>query len=252
MSTVATRVLTARDEMVTTVTLASPDSANALDAALVEDLHDAFDVATEDGTRVLVIEAEGRVFCAGLGLAGLEQETDASLLLRLVRIELLLEKLWYGPLVSVAVVRGAAAGAGADLAMATTVRYATEAASLRFPGSEFGAVLGVRRLAECAGSAFAVEAAASGRAIDAAEAARLGIWGLLEDDAGPPRIAGLARALARRAPETVAAIAREATGFRSGPDPMGALARSLAGRPGLADRVREMNERRLRATKATR
>jgi enoyl-CoA hydratase len=252
VSTVATPVVAAREGAVTTVTLASSDTANALDAALVEELHDVVDAAAADGTRVLVIEAEGRAFCAGLSLAGLEEETDASLLLRLIRIELLLEKLWYGPLVSVAVVRGAAAGAGADLAMAATVRYATEAGSLRFPGSEFGAVLGVRRLAECAGSAFAVEVAASGRAIGAAEAARLGIWRLLGDDAGSPEeVAELARALARRAPETVAAIQREAAGFRSGPDPMGALVRSLAGRPGLADRVREMNERRLRARKTT-
>jgi enoyl-CoA hydratase/carnithine racemase len=194
-----------------------------------------------------VIEAEGRAFCAGLGLAGLMAETDASMLLRLVRIELLLEKLWLAPFLSVSLVRGAAAGAGADLVMATTVRYATAAASLRFPGSEFGAVLGVRRLAECAGSALAAEVAASGRTIDAEEAARLGIWRLLDEDGESPDGRELARGLARRAPETVAAIQPEAGGFRSGPDPMGALVRSLAARPGLAGRIREMNERRLRA-----
>jgi len=252
VSVVEARTLAAKDGAVTTVTLAAPESANALDAALVEELHEAVDAAVLDGTRVLVIEAEGRAFCAGLGLAGLEEETDASMLLRLVRIELLLEKLWYGPLISVAVVRGAAAGAGADLAVATTVRYATAAASLRFPGSEFGAVLGVRRLAECAGSAFAVEAAASGRKIGAEEAARRGLWTLLGgDDADSPAVADLARALARRSPGTVAAIQQEAAAFRSGPDPMGALVRSLAGHPGLAERIREMNDRRLRARDTT-
>lgn len=242
-------IVVAKDGPVSTVTLASPGSANALDAVMVEALHEAFDAAAANGTRVLMIEAEGKAFCAGLGLAGLEQETDATMLLRLIRIELLLEKLWYGSLISVTVVRGPAAGAGADLAMAATVRHATAAASLRFPGSEFGAVLGVRRLAECADSAFAVEAAASGRRIDAEEAARRGLWTLLKCDAGPARIDELAGALARRAPETVAAIQREAAGFGAGADPMGALARSLAGRPGLADRIREMNERRLRARK---
>lgn len=250
MSDALPPIVVAKDGPMSTVTLASPGSANALDAALVEALHEAVDAAAANGTRVLAIEAEGRAFCAGLGLAGLEEETDATLLLRLVRIGLLLEKLWYGPLVSVAVVRGAAAGAGADLAMAATVRYATAAASLRFPGSEFGAVLGVRRLAECAGSAFAAEVAASGRAIPAEEAARLGIWTLLEEEDGAPEIGELARAVARRSPATVAAIQREAAGFGSGPDPMGALARSLAGRPGLADRIRELNERRLRRSHA--
>jgi enoyl-CoA hydratase/carnithine racemase len=243
-------IVVAKDGPVTTVTLASPDSANALDVAMVEALHETVDAAADNGTRVLVIEAEGRAFCAGLGLAGLMGETDASMLLRLVRIELLLEKLWYGPLLSVAVVRGAAAGAGADLVMATTVRYATAAASLRFPGSEFGAVLGVRRLAECTDSAFAAEAAATGRAIRAEEAERRGIWRRLDDD-GPDVAADLARDLARRAPETVAAIQREASAAGSAPDPMGSLVRSLAGRPGLAGRIREMNERRLRARKTT-
>src|SRR6201986_2399171 len=118
-------IVVAKDGPVTTVTLASPDTANALDAAMVEALHEAVDVATGNGTRALVIEAEGRAFCAGLGLAGLMAETDATMLLRLVRIELLLEKLWYGPLLSVAIVRGAAAGAGADLAMGTPVPSAT-------------------------------------------------------------------------------------------------------------------------------
>jgi enoyl-CoA hydratase/carnithine racemase len=243
-------IVVAKDGPVTTVTLASPDSANALDAAMVEALHEAVDAATANGTRVLVIEAEGRAFCAGLGLAGLIGETDASMLLRLVRIELLLEKLWYGPLLSVAVVRGAAAGAGADLAMATTVRYATAAASLRFPGSEFGAVLGVRRLAECTNSSFAAEAAATGRAIRAEEAERAGIWKRLDDD-GPGVGTDIARELVRRAPGTVAAIQREATAHGTAPDPMGSLVRSLAGRPGLAGRIREMNERRLRARKTT-
>jgi len=240
-------IAVAKDGAVTTVTLASPGSSNALDAAMVESLHEAVDVATADGTRVLAIEAEGRAFCAGLGLAGLEEETDASLLWRLVRIELLLEKLWRGPLLSVAVVRGPAAGAGADLVMATTVRQATAAASLRFPGSEFGAVLGVRRLAECTNAALAAEAAASGRPIGAAEAERLGIWKLFGDERS--EAVDLARALARRAPETVAAIQREATAAGSAPDPMASLVRSLAGRPGLAERIREMNERRLRARK---
>ena len=250
MSATVAPIVAAKDGAITTVTLAAPASANALDAAMVEALHGIVDAATEDGTRVLAIEAEGRAFCAGLGLDGLAEESDASLLLRLVRIQLLLEKLWYGPLISLSVVRGVAAGAGADLVMATTVRYATAAASLRFPGSEFGAVLGVRRLAECTSSSFAAEVAASGRAIDAEEAGRVRIWKLIEDDA-EAEVADLARGIARRSTETVAAIQQEAAAFRSGPDPMGALVRSLASRPGLVDRVREMNERRLRVRTTT-
>lgn len=250
MSGVGTKTTAVRNSLVTTVTLNAPGNANALDEAMVEELHDTVDRATDNGTRLLVIRAAGDVFSAGLALDGLEEETDASLLLRLIRIELLLEKLWYGPLISVALVRGAAVGAGADLVMATGVRYATAKASLRFPGSEFGAVLGVRRLAECTNTAFAAEVAATGRVIDAREAAHAGIWRLL-DHGKTPDVERLARHLLRRSPETIRALHREAGSFRPGPDPLGTLVRSLAMHPGLGGRIREMNERRRQARRST-
>lgn len=233
---------------VTTVTLAAPDTGNALSGPMVEDLHDIVDTATRDGTRALLFEAEGRTFCGGLDLRGLDAETDASLLLRLVRIELLLEKLHWGPLLSIVVVEGAAAGAGADLVMAATVRYATPAASLRFPGSEFGAVLGSRRLADCTNAAFAAEAAATGRVIGAGGAAQAGIWTLFDEGAERPDAEALAAAVQHCSPETVTAIQRAAGSFAgAGADPMGDLVRSLAARPGLAARVRAMADRRRRA-----
>ena len=51
------------------VTLNRPDSLNAMNAALIADLHDAFATLRPDRTcRVIVLTGAGRAFCAGLDL----------------------------------------------------------------------------------------------------------------------------------------------------------------------------------------
>lgn len=208
--------------------------ANALDAATVEHLHTQLDAAT--GADVVVLGARGRAFCGGLDLAGLDDETDASLLLRLVRVQVLLERVQTHPALTVALLEGAAVGAGADLALACGVRLATPAASLRFPGSGFGAVLGTARLAAETTPSYAAEVALTGRRIDLDEAAARGLVRVLPDRAAlDDEVARLAEAAARL-PAGTGARLRAAT-THDGPDPMGALVRSLASRPGLRDRV---------------
>ena len=53
---------------VRTVTLARADKRNALDAAMLAALTDAFRAAPPADERVTVIRAEGPAFCAGLDL----------------------------------------------------------------------------------------------------------------------------------------------------------------------------------------
>jgi enoyl-CoA hydratase len=220
-----------------------PGRANALDVATVERLHAELDRAEREDARVLVLQAGGRAFCGGLDLSGLEQETDATLLHRLVRIQLLLERLQSSSAVTVAVVQGAAVGAGADLVLAADVRLATPDASLRFPGSGFGAVLGTGRLAAETSPSFALEAAATGRTIDAAEAAARGVWRLAGSVAeAETEVDRLTRAAALPPAGTVAGLRRAAS--PTGPaDAMGHLVRSLATTPGLRDRIRDHRDR---------
>jgi enoyl-CoA hydratase/carnithine racemase len=130
-----------------TVVLDRPRAANALSAALVEDLHTVLDDAEEHRPRALVIRGNRRHFAAGFDLAGLDRETDASLALRFLRIGLLLERLLSVPYVTVAVAEGAAVGAGADLVLACDHRLVEPGVTLRFPGSAFGVVLGAGRRA---------------------------------------------------------------------------------------------------------
>lgn len=131
-----------------TLTLDRPHRANALSADLVQALHGALDAAESARPEAVVLRGNRRHFAAGFDLGGLEEETDASLALRFLRIGLLLERLVAAPFRTVAVVEGAAVGAGADLVLACDHRLVDPAVSLRFPGSAFGVALGAVRRAE--------------------------------------------------------------------------------------------------------
>jgi enoyl-CoA hydratase/carnithine racemase len=64
---------------VTRITLNRPEKLNALNAALVSDLHDALaDVATDASCRVVVLTGSGRGFCAGVDLGGYGQVPNAE------------------------------------------------------------------------------------------------------------------------------------------------------------------------------
>jgi enoyl-CoA hydratase len=220
-----------------------PGRANALDAGTVEQLHTA--VADAQAADVVVLEARGRAFCAGLDLGDLDTETDASLLHRLVRVQLLLERVGSSAPLVVALVDGAAVGAGADLVLAAHVRLALPGASLRFPGSGFGAVLGTARLSAETSPSYAAELALSGRRVGRAEATARGLWQAVPDVAEAERvIAGLA-ASAQALPGATGARLRAAADRADGRhgDPLGDLVRSLASERGLVERVRSFRAR---------
>jgi enoyl-CoA hydratase/carnithine racemase len=128
-----------------TVTLDRPERANALSAELVEALHRVLDEAALVRPPALVLRGNARHFAAGFDLGGLELETDATLAHRFLRIGLLLERLASAPYLTIAVADGAAIGAGADLVLACDARLVAPGVTLRFPGSQFGVVLGAAR-----------------------------------------------------------------------------------------------------------
>ncbi|MFO1327903.1 MAG: enoyl-CoA hydratase/isomerase family protein [Rubrivivax sp.] len=226
-----------RDGAALTLTLARPERGNALAPALVEALLDAVQAASADATlHTLVLRAEGRHFCTGLDLSDLDRTQDADWLWRLVRIETLLDALWRCPLATVALAQGRAWGAGADLFAACERRIAAPDASFRFPGAQFGIVLGTRRLAERIGSDAARALVTGGGTLDAPQALAAGLATAIGSDVDGP-------APAVDAP-TAAAI-RAAT-RRDAPDAdLAALVRSAA-QPGLVERMRAYRERSTR------
>jgi enoyl-CoA hydratase/carnithine racemase len=111
-----------------------PAKLNALDTALTRALHDALRAAGEDeAVRAIVLTGAGRAFCAGADLtefADLTPEHQDAVLRRAdltSRTQMLLQQL-AKPIVSV--VRGAALGGGAGLAIGCDMMVA--ASDLRF------------------------------------------------------------------------------------------------------------------------
>jgi enoyl-CoA hydratase/carnithine racemase len=217
-----------------TVTLDRPGRANALSAAVVEQLHAVLDEAALARPDALVLRGNERHFASGLDLTGLHDETDASLAHRFLRIGLLLEKISAAPYLTVAVVEGAAVGAGADLVAACDHRLAAPTATFRFPGSRFGVVLGTRRLAALTGTV----SLASGHTVPADEAGGLVTGCPQELD----RIVGHWSMTAPVARPSLLAAARPPHDLDAA---FAALARSVSV-PGLRDRVAEHAERTFR------
>jgi enoyl-CoA hydratase len=208
-----------------TVTLDQADRANALSADLVEDLHAVLDEADVVRPTALVLRGNPRQFAAGFDLTGLADETDGSLAHRFLRIGLLLERLATAPYLTVAVIHGAAVGAGADLVAACNHRLAAPTATFRFPGAGFGVVLGVTRLVALTGSV----ALAGGRTVTAAEAGGL-VTGLPDD------LDRIVRDWSSTEPAARPGLLAAARSSYDADVALAALARSVAV-PGLRDRI---------------
>ena len=133
------------------ITLNRPEKLNAFNVELVDKLMAVVSEAVASGARLMVFQAEGKGFSGGLDLSDIEQSSDGDLLLRLVRIELLLQAVYHAPIASLAFVHGSCYGAAAELVASCQWRIATSDASFRMPGPRFGVVLGSRRLTDLVG-----------------------------------------------------------------------------------------------------
>lgn len=149
---------------------------NAFSAALVAQLDKAVQTAEQTpGAHSLAFVAAGAHFSTGMDLSGLEGETDESLLARFLAIEDLLARVWASSLRTVALVQGRAWGAAADLVVCCDHRLARADSTFRFPGAQFGLVLGTRRLACRIGSDRARAAVLQGETLHADEALACGL-----------------------------------------------------------------------------
>ena len=221
---------------VVTLTLNRPSVGNALGPELVEGLLAQVQrVLTDSQNHTLVLRGAGNQFCTGLDLSDLATLSDGDMLLRLVRIETLLATLWHAPLRTVALAQGRAWGAGADLFAVCEQRIAAPGTTFRFPGAQFGIVLGTRRLAERVGVDVARQLIIGGGELDAAQALAAGLVSAVGDSADPgaPKVDA----------QTSAAI-RAATRSDQRDADLAALVRSACV-PGLQARITRYREHML-------
>ena len=130
------------DGVVTTVTLARPDSHNALNIALIEELTDCFEeISDDDGVRVVVLAGEGRSFCAGADIGYMRETATFSYEDNLEDARRLATMFWTldeCPKPLVAKVHGAAMGGGAGLVATADVVVADEEARFAFTEVRLG------------------------------------------------------------------------------------------------------------------
>lgn len=227
-----------RDGVVATIRLERPDRGNALGAAMVEALDAALDAALAEGARLLVFRGAGRNFCTGLDLADLDAIADGELALRIIRIELLLQKIHGLPVSTMAIAGGRVFGAGADLFAVCDHRVALEGSSFAFPGPAFGLVLGTGRLAGLVGDGVARRLLLAGAPVAAGAAREIGLaTAVLPEAAAEDALRDAAKAAVRLDAATVAGLHARTRGADDAAD-LAALARSVA-RPGLVQRVRD-------------
>src|SRR5215218_7487734 len=126
------------DGVVTTVALARPDSHNALNVGLIEELTGCFEeISDDEGVRVVVLAGEGRSFCAGADIGYMRETATFSYEENLEDARRLAMMFWTideCPKPLVARVQGAAMGGGAGLVAVADVAVADS--ETRFAFSE--------------------------------------------------------------------------------------------------------------------
>ena len=226
---------------VTHLTLNRPQKANALSASLTEALLNAVEYAYTDGTRLLILDGAGDHFCSGFDFTGYLEQSEGDLALRFIRIESLLQRLFYAPFETLVFAHGSNLGAGADLVASCGVRVAAPAASFRMPGLRFGVVLGTRRLSYRIGADHAREILAASRVFNTEEALRINFVTRAAARAEwPALIAGIRAHCDMLSPTASAALHRQTVSDSRAAD-MAALAESVSV-PGLKERIRAFRD----------
>ena len=190
-------IVFAVSDAVATVTLNRPEVRNGLNATVRRELRDAIDRAAREA-RVLVLTGAGSSFCSGQDLG----EDIAARVERTLRDEYepLLTAIYDCPVPTIAAVNGAAAGAGANLALACDVVIATEAAVFVQAFARIGLIPdagGTWWLPRQVGFARAMGAALFAEPVAARDAAAWGmIWQAVPDADFAATVAARARQLA--------------------------------------------------------
>ncbi len=122
-----------RSESIRRLVLDRPDKRNALDLPMLEALLSEFGAEPEPGERVVVLRAEGKVFCAGVDLNELSESYQGAVL-----FEQVLHAMEEFPLPIVSVVHGDALAGGCELALHSDFVIASEQARFGMPLAQFG------------------------------------------------------------------------------------------------------------------
>jgi enoyl-CoA hydratase/carnithine racemase len=198
-----------RQGSIAILTLARPEKRNAIDDATVLGIEAFFD-SLDPEVRVVVLDAEGDHFCAGLDLGEL-QERDAMAGVRHSRMwHRVFDRIERGPVPVIAALKGAVVGGGLELAAAAHLRVAEESTFYALPEGLRGIFVGGGasvRVPRLIGVARMTDMMLTGRRYGAVEGAAAGLSQyLVADGLGRKTALELAEQVAEAAPQTVFAV----------------------------------------------
>jgi len=173
-------LLLERDGAIATVTINRPKVLNALDSQTLDELRRAMlALKSEDDVRVVILTGAGeKSFVAGADINELAEQTPVSGLEHALAGQHVFDIIENLGKPVIAAINGFALGGGCELAMACTLRIASDTARLGQPEINLGLLpgyAGTQRLPRLVGKGRALELLLTGATIGAADAERIGL-----------------------------------------------------------------------------
>jgi enoyl-CoA hydratase/carnithine racemase len=197
------------DQGVALLRLQRPDSRNAINTQMLEEMLAHLAAAREDeAVRVLVLSSDDHLgLSAGADVR--EQLDEEGRVRRMQLFADLYDQLTGFPKPTIAVCHGDVVGGGAEIAVACDMRVGGSNLRMRFPGAALGVPVGPARLVTLCGLAAAKYLLLSSRFVGADEALRLGLVNRVAPAAATEESAlALAAEVARHPPEAVVRLKR--------------------------------------------
>ncbi len=162
------------------VTVDRPKVLNALNMATMRELKQAFEAVRDDAeVRVVILTGGGeKAFVAGADIGELSQHTPVSAKEYTHVGQAIIDSIEELGKPVIACINGFALGGGCELAMACTMRIASENAKLGQPEVKLGLIPGyggTQRLPRLVGKGIAMQLVLTGEMISAQEAHRIGL-----------------------------------------------------------------------------
>ena len=161
------------------ILLDNPSKLNALDEVSLVELDAAYAEAEDSGVRALVLRGEGRAFCAGRDISGVDPRDDDVMGYLGGLVTPLLKRMSAFPAPTFAAAHGACLGVGLGLLIATDVVYVAETAKIGSPFAALGATLdsgGHALFYERLGAHRTLDLIYTGRLMSGAEAVASGLF----------------------------------------------------------------------------
>ena len=169
-----------KKNLIAYITVDRPKVLNALNMATMQELKQAFAVVKDDDeVRVVILTGAGeKAFVAGADIGELSQHTPVSAKAYTHQGQAIIDAIENLGKPVIACVNGFALGGGCELAMACTMRLASENAKIGQPEVKLGIIPGYggsQRLPRLVGKGLAMQHVLTGEPISAQEAYRIGL-----------------------------------------------------------------------------